>query len=360
MQRLPLVPLAAALPLALVACGNVAPETDTPESVAEALSAPYGGETATDEAPGFGDDAFAMPALRDEDRPIVDPLGDRLDLRDARHLRIAVLWGYPRPHPDATETVDWSGRITAENAGVRVLRTLRFEDSDVVLTPRTDVHVIEFRSHTRPHFDGLLLDVVMAPSLNPDRGPVTLTLDTAPYTGTLTIEPGMRLNRVVTVDDAGHMVAYHVIAPDRDGCAEGFVRGTWTQVGDLGGGRLGVLRGHFTSEDGSARGHLRGVYGVREDGSQVWFAKVINREGRFLGLVAGRYGDGKLAGLYYDSNDAGERIVKGLIRGMYFDGDGDHDGGFFGRYSERCGEDRREGATTDSDEPELALDEAAG
>ena len=69
------------------------------------------------------------------------------------------------------------------NAGVRVLRRLTFEEPAVVLRPRTDVHIVEFESQTRPHADGLLLDVVLAPSLNPVGGPVTLTFDTASLRG---------------------------------------------------------------------------------------------------------------------------------------------------------------------------------
>jgi hypothetical protein len=356
MRRNSLQRVAFSLPLALAACGSVVEDRESPEAVGQAVESEFGGDTTADEAPGFGDEALALPEFQSEDAAVSDMTTDRPELRDARHVRIAVIWGYPRPNPEATTVVDWTGNISVTNAGLRVLRTLRFEDTDVVVRPRTDLHVVEFESQTKPHADGLLLDVVIAPVLNPEGGPITLTFNSAPFTGSLTLQPGMRLNHVETVDDAGHVVAYHIIAPDADGCTEGFLRGRWHQSGEVDGHRLGTIKGRFTAHDGRIRGHLRGVFGVREDGKQVWFAKVIDRDGKFLGLLAGRYGDGKLAALFFTRNDADEKIVKGMVRGVYFDADGDHDGGFFGRYSERCAEDPREGMVT-TDEPELTLSE---
>lgn len=366
-MRMNLSSLPIALSLALAGCGSVVADPESPEGVAQAVEASYGGETPTDEQPAFGDPTMTAPAFQTEDRAVADMTTDRPELRDARHVRVAVLWGYPRPRPEATEAVNWSGNFSVTNAGLRVINTIKFEQDDVVIRPRTDIHVVEFESQTKPHADGLLLDVVIAPVLNPDKGPIVLTMNTAPFTGSLTIEPGMRLSRVVPVDDAGHVVAYHVIRPDGDGCAEGFFRGRWQTVSDLGGGKLGVLKGRFAASDGRLRGHLRGVFGVREDGKQVWFAKVIDREGKLIGLVAGRWADGKLGGLFLAKNDAGEKIVKGMLRGVYFEAPATTStdaataattgGGFFGRYSEKCGEDPREGMATPTDEPEVSLEE---
>jgi hypothetical protein len=353
MQRLSHGRLAFALPLALAACGSVV--EDSPEAIDQAVESEYGDLDTTDEAPGFADPAIARPEFQLEDAAVTDMTADRPELADARHVRIAVIWGYPRPRPDAT-LVDWTGNITVTNAGLRVLRTLRFEPTDVVIRPRTDIHVVEFESQTQPAADGMLIDVVVAPALNPTNGPITLTFNSAPYTGSITLEPGMRMNQVQQVDDEGHVIAYHVIAPD-SGCTEGFLSGRWQQVGELDGNRLGLLRGRFIAHDGRIRGHLRGVFGVRENGHQVWFAKVIDRDGNFLGIVAGRYADGRFGGLFHTKNDAGEKIVQGMVRGFYFEGPADDAsaGGFFGRYSERCGEDDREGMTATTDEPTLEL-----
>ena len=329
----------------LAACGSLEP---APSSTS--LESQFGGLTETDEQPGF-DDADVL--AQGEDTPVTDTTGD--DMRDARHVRIAVAWGYLRPHPDATETVDWTGSITADHAAIRVLRVLRFEENDAVVRPRTDRSVVEFESQTKPGADGLLLDVILAPALNPERAPVTLTFATGPYTDTLTLEPGMRMEKVVKVDEAGHVVAYHIIRPARDGeCVEGFVRGLWQTKDDGEGRALGQLKGQIVDADGAVVGNLRGIFGVRKNGHQVWFAKVVDLEGKFLGVVVGKYGEGKLAGLFVGRG----RKVIGAVHGAISDADGDGDGGFLGRYTERCGEATGEGQPSGSDEPEISLDDS--
>jgi hypothetical protein len=344
--------LLSALFFALTAAGAIAGED--PQELDRLLASSFGGLTESDEPPAFGDAELLAPAFQTVDRKVKDdlalPHGDR---RDAEHARMLVVWGYLAPHPDATEVVDWSGSITVTNAGLRVLRTIRFEENDVVVRPRTDIHAVAFESHTRPAADGLLLDVVIALSLNPSGGPVTLTFQTAPFRETITIEPGQRLTRIVPVDDAGHVVAYHIIRPDADGCAEGFLSGIRRTKAADDGRELGVLKGLFTADDGRLRGHLRGVFGVRENGHQVWFAKVVDRDGAFLGILAGRYGEGQLAGLFLGEG----RKVRGVVRGRYIDGDSRHDGGFVGRYSLRCEEDAREGDRVEDDEPDVTLDD---
>jgi hypothetical protein len=346
-----------ALSLAIVAaaCGSGDERAPSGDEIATQVDSELGGVTPSDEAASFGDATLATAEFTAEDAAVADPTAERPDLAGARRVRIAIAWGYLRPHRDASEAIDWSGAIVAENAALRVLRKLRFEDDDLVIRPRTDVSVVEFESHTRPHADGLLLEVILAPSLNPANGPVTLTFSTAPYTHTLTIEAGMRLSDVVEVDDAGHVVAYHIIRPDASPCTEGFLRGRWSAAGEVAGHAVGRLFGRFIASDGSIRGHVRGVFGERANGKKVWFAKAIDKDGRFLGVLLGRYGDGHFGGLFI----GGDRIVKGVVRGHYRDGDGDRDGAFMGRYSERCGEDPAEGSELTTDEPEVALEDAA-
>ena len=133
----------------------------------------------------------------------------------ARTVRIAVIWGYPRRRPEATESVDWSGSLSVENAALRLVRPRQFEETDAVVRPRTNIHTIEFESQTGPDADGLLLDVILAPALNPDGRPVTLTFTSRVFTASLTIDPGMQRVEVIPVDDAGHVLVFRVIRPLR-------------------------------------------------------------------------------------------------------------------------------------------------
>jgi hypothetical protein len=341
-----------ALLLALVATGAIAQED--PGELDGLLAASFGAHDVGREPPAFGDALLMTPEFQVEDPPVADRAVPFRTRRGAPRVVISVVWGYLAPHHGPDEPIDWSGSIRVTNAAVRVLRTLAIEETTaVVVRPRTDVHVVEFESHTRPQADGLLLEVILAPALNPGGDPVSLTFDTAPYSETIPISAGMRLSLIRPVDDAGHVVAYQVIRPDTGGCAEGIFRGRWetTQTGD--GREVGRLRARFAADEGRLRGHLRGVLGERQNGKQVWFAKMVDRGGAFLGLLAGRYGDGQFAGLLLGRGHE----VRGVVRGRYFEGIQGQQGGFVARYSERCGEDPREGQVLEDDEPDISLDD---
>ena len=342
----------AALAFTLFAAVVVADES--PEELDRLLAASFGGQDEDDVPPAFGDPDLLTPAFQAADRRVFDRALPFSTRRGVVNVRIAIVWGFLAPHPDASEAIDWSGRIAVTNAGLRVLRRLTFEEPAVVLRPRTDVHVVEFESQTRPHADGLLLDVVLAPSLNPGGGPVTLTFDTPPYTETLVIEPGMRRSHIAQVDAAGHVAAYQIIRPDTRQCSEGIFRGLWRTTRTPDDREVGLLKARFATDDGRLQGHLRGVLGMRQNGRQSLFVLMMDNGGQFYSLIAGRYGDGKFAGLLLGRGHE----VKGLVRGRYVDGDGDHDGGFIARYSERCGEDPREGDILTDDEPDVPLDDA--
>jgi hypothetical protein len=66
---------------------------------------------------------------------------------------------------------------------------------------------------------------------------------------------------------------------------------------------------------GAATGHVRGTFGTRQDGRQLWYAKVIGRGGTLVGILAGRYGDGTLRGSFRSSN----HTLIGTFRGVYGD-----------------------------------------
>jgi hypothetical protein len=328
------LPLAAALGCA----ADDTATTDDPQVADTALTASFGGQTETDEAPEFADPAFAQGDLAFEDAAANDPTTAAANATTG--IRILVAWGYLRPHPDATDAVDWSGSIQVTNAAVRVVRTVRFEAQDMVIRPRTDPATIAFQSKTKPAADGLVLEVV------PSGAPVALTFASAPITNTITLTPGERLSQVIPVDAAGHKLAYHVIRPDHDPCHEGFLRGHWQALAKVGGRSVGVLRGRFFSGAGAVEGHLRGVFGVRKDGKKLFFAKVVGEDGTFRAVVAGVYGDGEFRGRIL----AAGHVVAGVVHGRYFDADGDKDGRFLGRFSQRCQEDPTEGTPMPADD----------
>lgn len=335
--------------LVLVTC--VVSAGDEPSAIDQAVSSSYGGQTESDEPPAFGDSELLSAAFAAVNPKVNDPVGGR-NLRHAERVRVAIAWGAFPPQPDAEQVVDWGGSITVENAALRVIRTLRFEDTGLILRPRTDIHAVEFESQTKPFADGILVDVVLAPSLNPSNRPVTLAFSTAPWTETLTIAPDVRGTRVIPVDGAGHVVVYRIIRPNTDGCAEGFVTGLRRTSRTADGREVGVLKGRIDTDDGRLRGYLRGVFGQRRNGAQVWFAKMIDDEGTFRGIVAGRYGEGRLGGLIIAPNGK----VEGVVHARYTEDDGVHDTAFLGRSSLRCGEDSRERMRITTDEPPIQFE----
>jgi hypothetical protein len=348
------------LALAVGAC--TAPDAAPTDSVSEeALSASWAGQTTADEAPQFGDPALADATMSGEDPNANDAMTPPLpELPGAERMRVLVVWGYVKPHPDATEVVDWSGSITVANGAVRVVRTVRFEAAtDSIIRPRTDIHTVEFTSKTKPAADGLLLEVFTGPKLNPANGAVTLTFSSAPITSTQTLVVGERLSTSIPVDDAGHVLVFHVVRPDDDVCHEGFLRGQWLVKADLPDGELGVLRGRIGGGDGALQGNLKGLFGKRKDGNSLFFAKVIDNDGKFKALIAGSYADGVLKGriLVGDEGQAPKDLkIDGRVHGRYFAKDKsatDGNGGFVGRWSQKCGEDPNEGQpmTSDSEPP---------
>jgi hypothetical protein len=350
----------AGLALGLTACGGAA-NTDAMDL---ALHQDYAALDEADEPEDFGDQDIAEAEDLNEasDTPVVDDTAaSDADLAAAendganvRRLHIAVMWGHLRPQLECSEFTDWSGTITAQNAALRVLRTLRFEAGDA-LQQRPDIRTVPFTSQTAPHADGLLLEVVLHPRLiNAPGEPVSLTFASAVYTDTLIIAPGMRLAKVVRVDDTGNAIAYNVFRRGQDGCSEGLLAGRYIELRETEDGRvLGELKGKYLSFDGGVAGKIKGVWGQRENGAQVLFAKVIGRDGAFKGTLAGRYGQGHFKGRYL----AGGRVVAGAFQGMYREAPEEDGAGFFmGRWSVGCGELSSEGAPEASDEDNAAAD----
>lgn len=340
----------------LVACGPGLGEGST--ELDTALHQDYAGLDEADEAPDFddadlataedlneGEEVTVEDATTDEEGALAEA---EQDPTQARKLIVSVMWGHLRPQPDATEVTDWSGFFAIKNGALRVLRTLRFEGMDH-LAPRPGIRTVPFNSYTKPHADGLLLEVILHPALvtDPDSPPV-LMMRTAAYEDTLPLVPGMRLSRVVRVDETGNAVAYHIFRPPTAGCKEGLMVGRYTEAETTEDGRtVGHMKGKYLSFDGSVVGKIRGLWGERANGAQVFFSKVINREGEFIGVLAGRFGEGKYRGRYLGRN----REIVGAVKGVYREASEERGGGFFmGRWSVGCGELSSEGRPDAADE----------
>lgn len=326
--------LPALLACSLVAIAIAGACTDAAEDEADvivsALELENGGLDTTDEAPAFGDaEAFAaagienstaVPDAMDTDTEIV-ALRERPDVQ---RLRVAAVWGQLPPDRDAPTAHDWSGRIEVSRGAIVVRHRIGFEEATDRILARDARTAVAFESVTRPFADGLVLEVLA----DADLGSITLAY--VPNTGErLEIRLADLLAGPVSTerDAAGNRIVVTALRGDRDACDHGFMRGRWHAL------RAGVggFRGIVTDADGAAIGHMRGIYGQRRNGEQVFFGKYVNRDGQFRGIFAGGYRDGAFVGRWITR--AGEH---GRLGGQYRESlPGPEMGGqFIGRWAE--------------------------
>ncbi len=100
---------------------------------------------------------------------------------------------------------------------------------------------------------------------------------------------------------------------------------------------LGVYHGLVLNRLGEPVGHIRGIYGHRKDGTPVMFGKFIDRQGQFVGVLAGSYDNGEFRARWKERGDDDH----GTIRGRYFESPRADGGVFVARWAETaCSEDR--------------------
>ena len=352
---------------AVLAAGCTTSTTGSAGSAASALEADDGELGMTDEAPAFGIEADLDEAgLLAGDPAVPDPMADSPEAVAAReapgvaHIPVAVLWGRlptpdpscaigavpPPPAPDGAAPSGpipvgldlaphvWSGLVAVNRGALLIARPLAFEgDTDRIL-PRRDPRVVAFTAATLGDVDGLAL-VILDPAPGSEE-PLTLTYVAARPDGSIdpsapsrTVPVAALLGRPVEVgvgDHCNHIVAT-VAPPPSEGCEQGFFMGDWNRVDE----RHGVILGRVVSEGGELLGHMRGLYGTRLSGEQVFFAKFIDREGHFRGIFAGRYDAGHFEGRWMTRD--GER---GGLGGEYREGTPgpETSGHFIGRFGQ--------------------------
>ncbi len=339
------------------------------------LDKAYGGLTATDEQIDFDDPYFATVAVEDVEieAETEDPLQDDLEveLYEQQNLGqadpaggrprpiitvVRLTWGQldglPEDIIETDEPLDWSGLFQADRGIVVARRLILFEKPrDHVVRPRIDRHTVAFVSHTGPHYDGLVLEIIEPPagpadSTATDMGPNMIHLRTPQLNLDLNVADLAGMSETFTVDDLGNALrleGFHL--SDLDLCPKGFLSGIWVdedlvlEDGTVVEG--GFFKGRWMSLWGRAMGHMRGRYGVNDAGEQVFFGKYISRTGRFKGLLEGMYeamdenGHGTFSGQWI--NRAG--TVEGVLGGGYVQ-IADRPGGFFsGRWATLCDED---------------------
>lgn len=286
--KLALLSLVAIIGLAGFGCSGDSGNTTT---TGDDLYSEYGGYSAADEAPAFGDAELAAAMGAD---PLVDDPAfpavalDSLDsLRDVYAL--VLRWGQLEGDSTVTTPTDWDGSLEIEYGGIVLRQVIRFEPGqDYIVRPRTSRRLLEWVSQTSVHFDGLLV-LVVDPPVDDDSvaGPNQLVLTLPQYTRTFSMAELENLAEIVPIDNLGNELAINARRLELTTCGEGPMDGIWRLNPSH---RNGEFFGRWMNEDGAFGGHLKGHFGIRGDGSKVFFGKAIGVHGHFEGLLRGTWG----------------------------------------------------------------------
>lgn len=344
----------------------------------------FGGYTATPELAAFGDEELISETAENDteyDDPILmlSSVESIVSDPEAGYYHLRMVWGRLRLDTTVTTPTDWSGSLTTSRGALVVRRIIRFEEGQDELLPRTERELIEWKSQTTVHHDGLAVDLFVPPqrpifdtiivfevdtlgdtsevlvidtSFAPT-DPVSITFETGPYSRTMTLDELNALDTVVFLEDS-NAVAFHAFRLDRMPCPRGFLAGRWG-FNDEGEGRF---RGTWMDRKGRITGHLGGHFGISEEGRKLFFGKWVSRNGRFEGFIRGRYdqqpdrhandsGVEHAGGWFRGEIFSAERAKIGILAGRYRSHPEQKRGFLQGRWKIKCPEDRNRGDDRD-------------
>ena len=273
----------------------------------------------TDEQAYFGDDRFRA-AYEAEIAEVPDNVDQSVAMIPSH--RIMALWGRIQPNA-ATEpqAMVWNPQILVQSRDiVRVRSTLYFDAYDAIL-PVDCLNCVEIRSATRPHVDGVILDLLLDES---DSSAAFFEFNSLPISLRYSAAELAELNEVIILDQAGNgLMLVSMMRPEQE-VQSGVLSGHWAAV-DSDGTDRGPDGTAYTSEDGTV--HPDGYFGGRwmsEDGGPMgflagrytdgeFFGKYIGSDGRFEGHLLGEYADGYFHGEWF--NRTGNLV--GILHGTY-------------------------------------------
>ncbi|MBD3221864.1 hypothetical protein GF314_11545 [bacterium] len=380
--RLMLTLAALLVAIALSGCSDESDPAgaDTPAGVDDYagidFDAEYGGLTKSDEDPAFGDPYLLQQLAMEEDEAYDDELRDDPQVRAwermgeqagatgdptrPRFTFLRVLWGMldgPVREDGSFEdgdAVDWSGMLSVDRGVVLVRRVVLFERPyDNIVRPRPDRQTVAWNSHTGPHYDGLVIQII-EPPLDADgdgqtdpgnETPNQLRFETMAFSATWDMAEVADLDEIHPVEPEGnaiHFVGFNL--SDLDPCPMGYLAGLWEDDAETADGS-GTFRGRWVNLLGIARGHVMGAYGFDEAGEPVFFGKYIDRAGNFMGLLAGHWepadetGRGEFRGHWINQAET----VEGILGGQFLNLPERPRGFFQGRWATDCDEEARAG-----------------
>ena len=342
------------------------------------FSLPYGGLTVSDEEQAFGDDELLLMSLAEEGEEVVDPVADDPMVRDMVNMGhhafdpadstrphftfVHLRWGMLRDMMDSVsvepscDVNDWTGALNVDRGVLLVRRVIRFERPlDHIIFPRLNHQTVGLVSHTACGFDGVVLQILERPEeyAAPDSNSLDanmLHINLGEFSADIAVRDLAGMEEVYEAGTAGNNVAVTGFTlRDLSICPKGFLSGHFRRlaedrpdsvlVDDRPGEQYGVYAGMWRGLEGRIHGHLRGGYGVDEDGNRVFIGKYIGARGEFRGLIRGTWEPGAADDLMAGFRGqwmAANGNVEGLLGGEAFAVEGTPGGFFTGRWTTLC------------------------
>jgi hypothetical protein len=338
---------------------------NTTEEMAIDLTQEDGGMSTSAEQPDFGEAYFSNYLTDDAEVAVAgdplttDPRMEQVQARvDVEVKFLRVVWGNMARGPEADgarydgPVIDWTGGATVSDGVLMPLRTIRFERNDYIIPPWRQEdpsrRKVLWVSHTGPGKDGILFKIVV-----PAKGDDTLDDDAAlrgngdgltdddvfvfrtdAFQIAFPIAGIQDLDEMHMIDDTNGVSFVGFDRDDIDLCPRGGMAGAWVRVQNdafLG----GFFRAKWTGPLGNVVGHVRGRWGVLENGNRVFVGKIIARNGAYLGHMRGTWEPGDTPGHGTFSGGWGvfdprnpDRGLKGRVHGRWGVSDRIANGGF--------------------------------
>ncbi|MEQ9501493.1 MAG: hypothetical protein RIT81_31775 [Deltaproteobacteria bacterium] len=266
-------------PFLLIACGG--PDSSTAVSQSNSaiadLEQSYAGLSTSDEAPEFGDER-----VRAEDRAERDVrMPPETDRADGVRIGLTIRYGHL---VDRSRPTDARWRFTVAAQGGAFLRgQVITEDREDPELTRRDRSTVSWHSATPAgDHDGARFVLGFGEDA---RG---LAIETAGLTIGIPLRELVDHESMHRTDNGQVYVRASRLHRESDDaeCRGGTIRARATGLGDDG---VGAVFGVVRNRDGDRIGHIRGRYGVRGDGSHVFFAKLIGLNGNFIARARGTF-----------------------------------------------------------------------
>ncbi|MFQ5823483.1 MAG: hypothetical protein ACE5JB_05460 [bacterium] len=275
----------------LIGCGKnqlISPDEELEGEEELSLDKEFGGFDTSDEAIGFGDPNMVDDFTEDAD--VADAFSveaetiEALNADTVKAYFLRITWGQLEGDSTATEVIDWSGSAEINKGTLVLLKTIRFERNDFIHLPRESRQKIDFTSFTKPHFDGITIAIIDNDTTQ-ENVEGTFTLNAGSYSKVLAFSELDSLELVEPVGTEGNEVSIISRSKEIVPFAGGFLSGRWVKTRANG----GIFRGRWINSLGTNAGHLRGIWGINQQGEKVFFGKYISMNGEFRGLLAGEW-----------------------------------------------------------------------